>query len=160
MKKPPSDLPKDYYLWNRVKRTVSPLKKGSGNPKGEQSFAALMRTGELPEPAKRSLNAPLAQRQDKKTRRGQVSIDGKIDLHGMTQAEAFDALQRTLIRSYNQNKKCILVVTGKGVRGRGVLRQNLPNWLEHGDIRPVIAEFSPAHLRHGGGGAWYVFLRS
>lgn len=153
-----SKTPKDYYLWNRVARTVSPLKKGSASPQKEE-FAAMFRSGEALSPPRKMGKGPISQRQDKKTRRGQIVIDGKIDLHDMTQAEAFDALQRTLIRSYNQNKKCLLVVTGKGVRGRGVLRQSLPKWLEHPDMRPMIAEFAQAHIRHGGSGAWYVFLR-
>jgi len=71
----------------------------------------------------------------------------------------FDALRRTLIRAYNHNKTSVLVVTGKGIRGEGVLRRSFPGWINHADIRPLIAEFAPAHQRHGGGGAWYVFLK-
>ena len=158
LKQPKTGQPQDFYLWKRVARTVSPLKKNSSAPEKEE-FAAMFRTSEAIKPARKTATGPVALRQDKKTRRGQISIDLKIDLHDMTQAEAFEALQRTLIRAYNQNNKCVLVVTGKGVRGRGVLRQNLPGWLEHSDIRPVIAEFSQAHIRHGGSGAWYVFLK-
>ncbi len=158
MKRTKDIKPKDYYLWNRVARTVTPLKKGSAKS-GDEDFAALMRTGHLPVKPKKTKEAPLGQRTDRKTRRGQISIDAKIDLHDMTQSEAFDALQRILIRSYNQNKKCVLVITGKGIRGQGILKRNLPLWLENPDIRPMIAEFSPAHLKHGGSGAWYVFLR-
>lgn len=158
MKKNPDIKPKDFYLWNRVARTVAPLKKGRAKS-SDDDFAALMRAGDPPVKTKPRPTAPLSQRADKKTRRGQISIDAKIDLHGMTQSEAFEALQRSLIRSYNRNRKCILVITGKGFRGEGVLKQKLPLWLEHSDIRPMIAEFSPAHIRHGGSGAFYVFLR-
>lgn len=99
-------------------------------------------------------------RADKKTRRGKVDIDTRIDLHGLTVPQGFEALRRTIIRAYNQNLHCVLVITGKGVRGQGLLRQSFPLWLQHPDINPVIAEYSPAHLLHGGNGAWYVFLKN
>lgn len=150
--------PADYYLWNRVKRTVAPLKKGSAKATKED-FAAMMQVPP-PQPEERPKDSPLAVRQDKKTRRGKVEVDVKIDLHDMTREQAFDALRRTLIRSYNHNKRTILVVTGKGLRGEGVLRRSFPTWINHADIRPLIAEFAPAHQRHGGGGAWYVFLKN
>jgi len=162
MKNPKNNLP-DQHLWRRVTRTVTPLRKGSAKSNAKkgpkENFADMMRVAEERPGAKIRPPHAAAQRQDKKVRRGQVSIDRRIDLHDMTQDQAFSALSRIIMRSYNQNLRCILVITGKGVRGQGVLRQNLPHWLEHPDIRPVVSEFAPAHIRHGGGGAWYVFLR-
>lgn len=154
--------PSDFYLWNRVRRTVTPLKKGSAKGSQKQSradFAAMMQVPP-PVPAERPKDGPLYLRQDKKTRRGKVEVDVKIDLHDMTREQAFDALRRSLIRAYNHNKRTVLVVTGKGLRGEGVLRRSFPGWINHADIRPLIAEFAPAHQRHGGGGAWYVFLKN
>jgi len=153
----PDIKPPDYYLWHRVRRTVAPLKKGSAKG-GREDFAAMMQVPP-PRPAERPKDGPLSVRQDKKTRRGKVSVDVKIDLHDMTREQAFDALRRTLIRAYNHNKTSVLVVTGKGIRGEGVLRRSFPGWINHADIRPLIAEFAPAHQRHGGGGAWFVFLK-
>lgn len=112
-----------------------------------------------PRSSGRPQDGPLFVRQDKKTRRGKIDVDVKIDLHDMTREQAFDALRRSLIRAYNHNKRTVLVVTGKGLRGEGVLRRSFPDWINHADIRPLIAEFAPAHQRHGGGGAWYVFLK-
>ena len=103
---------------------------------------------------------PIGMRADKKTRRGRVEIDTKLDLHDLTMPQAFEALRRGIIRAYNQNFHCVLVITGKGLRGQGVLRQNLPGWLGHPDISPVIAEYASAHIRHGGNGAWYIFLKT
>jgi len=156
--KKPLKTPEDSHLWKRVSRTVSPLRKNSSRPQRSE-FSALLRVTDAAKDAKPNSSAPPAQNQTKQTRRGKVSIDARLDLHDMTQQQAFDALRRKLIRSFNQNHKCILVITGKGVRGQGILRRNLPLWLEHADIRPIIAEFAPAHLRHGGGGAWYIFLK-
>ncbi len=153
--------PSDYYLWDRVRRTVSPLKKGSARSEPKtppEDFAAMMQVPPQ-RSSERPKDGPLFERQDKKTRRGKVEVDVKIDLHDMTREQAFDALRRALIRAYNHNKRTVLVVTGKGLRGEGVLRQSFPGWINHADIRPLIAEFAPAHQRHGGGGAWYIFLK-
>ena len=146
-------------LWGRVARTVSPLRTGSSKPE-KQEFLNMLQITDIQNIRPKKNQGPVFTRQDKKTRRGKIVFDGKLDLHDLTQPEAFSKLRHGIIRSFNQNKKCILVVTGKGLRGQGVLRQNLPTWLEHPDIRHVIAEYAPAHIKHGGGGAWYVFLKT
>jgi len=43
--------------------------------------------------------------------------------------------------------------------GQGVLRRRLPEWLRDPDIAPMTTGYASAHRRHGGDGAWYVFLR-
>ena len=149
---------KDKQLWNRVARTVSPLKKGSSKPEN-MDFEAYMRVPQPTKP-KPSYSQSLSVRADKKTRRGMIDIQARIDLHDLTIREAFPALRRAVIRSYNRNHSCLLVITGKGLRGQGVLKRSLPEWLSHPDIRPIISEYAPAHLKHGGGGAWYVFLKT
>jgi DNA-nicking Smr family endonuclease len=97
--------------------------------------------------------------QDKRVRRGRIEIDAKIDMHDMTQNMARPALHRAIMRASNRNKYCLLVVTGKGLRGDGVLRRNFPNWIAEPTVRPLIASYAPAHIKHGGTGAWYVFLK-
>jgi len=124
------------------------------------AFAAMMR---LP-PDVPTQTKPLPQsldiNQDKSVRRGRVQIDAKIDLHDMTQATAKPALSHAIIRASNRNYRCLLVITGKGARLDGVLRRNFPDWINAPDIRPLIATYAPAHIRHGGSGAWYVFLKT
>ncbi len=163
MKKPPKNntknIDEDKELWQRVARTVKPLRDGSSKADSE-SFEHMMHVKLPPPPLASRTDKPVFTREDKKTRRGKVSIDGKIDLHDLTADQAFEALRRGLIRAYNRNKKCLLVVTGKGIRGQGVLRQSLPGWLGHQDIRHIITEYAPAHIRHGGSGAWYIFLKT
>ena len=112
------------------------------------------RTAEKPIPQSLDVN------RDKRTRRGRVDIDATIDLHDLTQSQARPALVRAVIRAYNQNFTTLLVITGKGLRGEGVLRRNFPEWISQVPIRPLIATYAPAHIKHGGGGAWYVFLKS
>ncbi|NNE57357.1 MAG: hypothetical protein HKN36_04555 [Hellea sp.] len=150
--------PDDEAVWKRVSRTVSPLKKGSSRPDSADISHFMHVPVARPDTPRKS--GALQRRQDKKTRRGMVAVDKTIDLHDQTLSQAFDSLRRSIIRAYNHNHKTILVITGKGMRGQGALRRSLPLWLEHDDIRPIIAEYSPAHQRHGGGGAWYIFLKS
>ena len=156
-------------VWKKVARTVSPLRRPHGKQAAKpfppigpsrQDFANMLRVPPQMPDAARPLPQSLDVNQDKKTRRGQVSIDTKIDLHDMTQAQARPALQRAVIRASNRNYKCLLVITGKGTRGEGILRRSFIGWIEDPTIRPLIATYAPAHIRHGGSGAWYVFLKS
>jgi DNA-nicking Smr family endonuclease len=90
-----------------------------------------------------------------KFRRGRGEPDGRIDLHGMTQEEAYRALIRFLMNAQADGKRLILVITGKG----GILRAQFPLWLGQGELKGLIGGISEAHVRHGGSGAFYVTLR-
>ncbi len=104
-------------------------------------------------------------------KRGKMAIDGRIDLHGMTQDSAHGALAAFLRRGQSQGWRCVLVITGKGnrqdrdrdpwsgERGRGVLRSMVPHWLNTPSLRPLILGYSEARPQHGGCGAIYVMLR-
>lgn len=113
---------------------------------------------------------PSLARIDDKTRRrlvrGVVPIDGRLDLHGMTQDAAHSALRHFLHRERAAGSRIVLVITGKGRGGpgetvwdRGVLRRAVPHWLSDTDLRDVVIGFEEAHLAHGGAGAIYVRLR-
>ena len=111
-------------------------------------------------------------RMDRKTygklKRGKVVPEGKLDLHGMTMDQAHPALMRFILRAHENGKRMVLVITGKGksrdeggpipVR-RGVLRHNVPQWLSTPPLAAVVLQVTEAHLKHGGGGAYYVYLR-
>ncbi|MEO0884292.1 MAG: Smr/MutS family protein, partial [Pseudomonadota bacterium] len=88
-----------------------------------------------------------------------VEFSASLDLHGHTQATAHSALTNFLAGQRHMGSRCVLVITGKGKRGEGVLRQRFLQWLESREARALVSGFSPAHQKHGGGGAWYVFLR-
>lgn len=154
----------DVHIWNRVARTVKPL---ASQP---QSMSELLgetkpRLGSYvhlppaPKPVLHKTALDLQTRADKKVRKGKVGIDKKIDLHDLTRDEAFPVLVRRLTRAHNGGARCVLVVTGKGLQGQGVLKMSLPGWLADGRLRPIIGSFAPAHIRHGGSGAFYVFLK-
>jgi len=95
--------------------------------------------------------------------RGRIAIDARIDLHGLTQAEAFAQLTAFLRRAHRAGARTVLVITGKGAigesEGRGVLRRQMPLWLSSSGLREGVIAFAPAHAEHGGSGALYVRLR-
>lgn len=99
----------------------------------------------------------------KKMKQGKVQVEARLDLHGMTQDQAFAALRQFIPSSYAQGKKILLIITGKGGmalgeddRPKGILKQNVPKWLQtFSEVLSVSAAMKP----HGGDGALYVVLR-
>lgn len=109
-------------------------------------------------------------RSAQKLRRGKLAIEGRLDLHGMTQDEAYQALSGFVTSSVRRGHKYLLIITGKGSfralrDGRmfetptGVLRDQLPKWLAAPGMRRHIQAIQPAARHHGGDGAFYVLLR-
>lgn len=96
---------------------------------------------------------------DRRVRRGQSSVDASIDLHGFTQIAARSALSAFLMHHRFDGAKCVLVITGKGKLGEGIIKKRLLGWLEEPDIRAHVTSYAQAHQKHGGAGAFYVFLR-
>ncbi len=107
---------------------------------------------------------------EERLRKGLLEPDAKLDLHGMTEAAAYRALSRFLSGARQRGNRLILVVTGKGnprkdedaswmVSPHGVLKQMVPRWLKEPELAAMIASTKTAHLRHGGAGALYVYLR-
>jgi DNA-nicking Smr family endonuclease len=94
--------------------------------------------------------------------RGREAIDGRLDLHGLTQSEAHAALLHFLRNASGRGARLVLVITGKGdgrEDGRGVLRRQVPHWLALPEFRVFVVGFEQAHLAHGGEGAIYVRIR-
>jgi DNA-nicking Smr family endonuclease len=94
-------------------------------------------------------------------KRGLHQIDGRLDLHGMTQAEAHRALAGFIHKSRDAGRRCILVITGRGFgpTGPGILKLAVPRWLEEAGLRRHILAIAPAQPRDGGAGALYLLLR-
>jgi len=100
--------------------------------------------------------------------RGKLAPEGRIDLHGMTLAEAHPELIRFVMAAHRAGKRLVLVITGKGKRADdhgpipqrvGVLRHQVPHWLTQPPLGTVVQQIASAHLKHGGMGAYYVYLR-
>ena len=99
--------------------------------------------------------APLSRKEKQRVARGHVSIGARLDLHGHTQDEAHGALLRFLRRASADEKRLVLVITGKS----GVLRREVPRWLALPEFRGMVIAVEPAAIRHGGEGALYVRVR-
>jgi len=106
--------------------------------------------------------APPAAIEPRRYRRMALGLEvtgAHIDLHGLSQAGAHAALGAFLEDAAARGLRGVLVITGKGTLGDGVLRRRVPEWLAEPALRPLIAGVSEAHRRHGGSGALYVALK-
>jgi DNA-nicking Smr family endonuclease len=95
-------------------------------------------------------------------RRGDFSLQGRLDLHGMTQVEAKAAVERFLNDSRRAKRRCVLIVHGKGLNSQDqipVLKQQLKGWLSQKHIGKQVLAFATARPQDGGAGAVYVLLR-
>ena len=156
-------------LWTAVTKSIAPLRESGGSEGSELSEQSGLRTripsqtadstvpADLPPPP-----APLGRRMRTRVARGKETIDGRLDLHGLTQSEAHVALLRFLRTASVRDARLVLVITGKGGRGegeRGVLKRQVPQWLSLPEFRPLVIGFEDAHIGHGGEGALYVRVR-
>ena len=101
-------------------------------------------------------------------KKGKMSVEGTIDLHGLTIAEAHPRLNAFIRNGHASGKRLLLVITGKGKQTqeyalapqrRGVLRHQVPQWLSMAPLAPLVLQVTQATQKHGGGGAYYVYLR-
>ncbi len=164
-------------LWSEVARTVA-RRRGATLPAASKSVAAARTPATLPvsaeappgRPAKPSAPplAPIERRFKREIARGRAAIDAVLDLHGLTQAEAHQALRGFLRQSQAHGARLVIIVTGKGgaleepgqwPHERGILRRLTPLWLHEPDLRSVVLGFEEAARAHGGSGALYVRLR-
>ena len=163
-------------LWTTVTRSIAPLRNVA-----EVAPEAPGNDAETPRPAAKSQRSPsravapapppkaaappppssLGRRKRGRVARGKDHIDGRLDLHGLTQAEAHGALLRFLHTARARGARLVLVITGKGGGDgeRGVLRRQLPYWLALPEFRALVIGFEQAHIAHGGDGAWYISVR-
>jgi DNA-nicking Smr family endonuclease len=164
----------DEALWDGFVRSIRPLRRSQKTPAREKTpVPAAAKTPRPQRPASPPPAPPLApleRRLKQRVASGRAPIDARIDLHGLTQNEAYAALLRFLEQAHADGGRIALVVTGKGGKGggggshdrageRGVLRRQVPIWLELPAFRALVVGFDNAHAGHGGDGALYVRLR-
>jgi DNA-nicking Smr family endonuclease len=166
------------HLWAAVARSIKPLRAGKRLPMAalskpsphgarpvRKAAADHPPTPTAPHPTPPASAIALARRERQQLARGKTEIGGRIDLHGMTQAQAHDALLHFLRRYQAEGAKFVLVITGKGSAGavargeRGILRRQVPLWLALPEFRVYVLGVDDAHAAHGGEGALYVRLR-
>jgi len=152
-------------LWRRVAagvRTRRPPPVDDIDPGETKTIVkAAARTVAAPKPNRvPAKTAPPQNRaNEKRVRRGKLEIGATLDLHGHTQDGARSAVIRFLRRAQNRGDAAVIIVTGVGRGGEGVLKRRLPEWLAAAELRGVVSGFAPAHRSHGGAGAFYVFVK-
>ena len=92
-------------------------------------------------------------------RRGLIRPEARLDLHGKTLEEARRAVSTFVAASQSDRRRCVLIITGKGARGEGPIRRDLPRWLNAPGNRPRVTCFAQARQTDGGEGAFYVLLK-
>lgn len=131
-----------------------------------ESLAALIDAGVGARPAPRPPArphipdpGPIEPNRKRRIARAREPIGGRLDLHGHDQDRARAALHAFVLHAQADGARAVLVITGKGRAGGGVLRQRVPEWLSEPPARAAVAGVSPAEARHGGEGALYVALK-
>ena len=133
----------------------SPAKKSPANaPPKPLDFKSA-----APDPITKVISHPIEDRTVKNLGKGRQAIDARIDLHGMTRNQARFALLYFLQMAQRANHRIVLVITGKGNQGRGVLRENVPRWLSLPTFAQLVNGYRESEAPHGGGGALYVRIR-
>jgi DNA-nicking Smr family endonuclease len=152
----------------------SPQSEPATKPAGKSALRAAPRQPLAPpRPPPPPPRTDLDRRHTRRIASGKVEIDARIDLHGLRQCDAHMRLRAFLLDAHARGLKTVLVITGKGGEAqkgdymadafgqprRGVLRRNVPAWLDEPELRAVVVGYTAAGVRHGGEGALYVQLR-
>lgn len=166
--------PDELRVWGQVAATVHPL-PGRETPTAaaavepKKGGAPLRLAPDPGLPIRPSLRSgdPSHEREGKfiePNRRRRITMEreeigARLDLHGYDQDRARAVLEAFLTRAWEDGWRAVLVITGKGVQGDGILRRRTPEWLAAPHLARIVAGISEAHRRHGGEGALYVALK-
>jgi DNA-nicking Smr family endonuclease len=157
----------DLRLWAAVTATIRPLPgrhpptvaEPASSPKGMAADGKRA----APAPAVRARRPAALQviepNRHRRLHLGRDALGARIDLHGLSQDAARRAVTEVIETAFARGVRAVLVITGKGTLGEGVLRRRVPEWLGEAPLRDLVAGLAEAHRRHGGAGALYVALR-
>jgi DNA-nicking Smr family endonuclease len=158
--------PEELRIWGQVAGTVHPM-PGRAAPVPSAEMKAVETPARIPPPAAAALTSvrPRQSLEDiEPNRRWRIArereeIGARLDLHGLDQDRAHAVLEAFLRRAQDEGFRAVLVITGKGVQGDGILRRRVPEWLAAPHLVGLVAGISEASRRHGGAGALYVALK-
>lgn len=150
---------KEKRAWDAASRSVTPMKGRRGTPAGIPRKRDEVEISRSVPSRTKSYAPPQNRKNERAVRRGRQAVSASFDLHGHTRDSAFQILPNFLAREQARGGQCVIVITGKGKSGEGVLKRAFLNWLDLPEARALVSGYAPAHAKHGGGGAWYVFLR-
>ena len=169
--------PEERHIWGMVAATVHPLpgkaspaEALSPPPRGEGSGAGAPAASPTPnpeshrrhphtQPSPRKGGRAIEPNRRHRIARDREPIGARLDLHGLDQDRARAVLEGFLKRAWDEGWRAVLVITGRGVQGDGVLRRRAPEWLAAPHLAHIVAGISDAARHHGGEGALYVALK-
>ena len=171
----------DSDLWQKMAETVQKKPSSRAHPQSAELIASNLKTKPVKskKPAKASpavvpqkpkvkiqpadlrigQRAGIDRSSTKRLTQGRYEIDGTLDLHGMTQDAAHRKLRQFIMHAAQNGSRTVLVITGKGAAGQGVLRKQVPLWLKDEQLAPFVMAIAQASGKDGGGGALYIRLR-
>ncbi len=159
--------------WNEVIKGIKPIKndkfvedvvfKDVAIRKDKDTsvvFDALMRGKPVKKDDFSQMDGALARR----FKREEIKVEAILDLHGVIEKEAYDKVLNFIKTCYNNKKRCVLIITGKGISDepfseKGVLRKSVPIWLSSDDIGALVLAYKNPSEALGGSGALYILLR-
>ena len=161
-----SPIPQDHALVPAAPRPSLPLPDNFRVGAATRTGAAIAPAAATPADRLRQQPVTMDARTHRDLARGKLRPEARIDLHGMTLATAKPELTGFLLSAQASGRRLVLVITGKGKGDHGplptrsgALRHEVPHWLAMAPLARVVMQVVPAHFRHGGAGAYYVWLR-
>ncbi len=143
----------------RVVKTPTVKKPALPKPATAPAAAVALPKQKIKKQASPAPLSVLPKREGERMFKPHARTEARIDLHGMTQDEAHEALKRFITRCHAAGKRHVAVITGKGSRGEGVLRRAVPRWLELPELRRIVSAVTHAAPEKGGEGVLHVLLK-
>ena len=175
-------MEEDFFLKNM--KGVKPLKKNTSTIKTKITIKKKVKLDKITITKKTTKRKVIEQKVNKsefklsfgevnkELKRGKVKIDRRIDLHGYGLVEAQEKFKNEVKKNYNKNKRCLLIITGKGVHEKnkneqnthpklfyGKIKNSIISWINENDLKKYILTYQDAGFEHGGDGALFVYLR-
>ena len=145
-------------MWELFTKNLNKFSKSNKNKIIFKSKKIKNNTKELPK-LKLGEMSILSKKNIRDFNKGNVFIENKLDLHGFNQVDAKNLLEDFINQSIENGKRLILIITGKGKEGEGVIKNNIISWLNNKSLRNKILAVNHASKKHGGSGAIYILLR-
>ena len=173
----------DLSLWKKITEELDPIEKSNTadfNIKKKLKTEGLVRNRPLPlstlQPLKlqkeqnsgQVIGKEIDRKKFRQIKKGKTRPEDILDLHGYTVSQAYSHLEKFLQKAVHRDLRLVLVITGKGaldaennfeINSKGILRRSFINWLNTERLSQYIIQSLPAHRTHGGGGAFYVYLK-
>ena len=111
-------------------------------------------------PNKKTFRKTISLSRFKLINKGKVKPDGVLDLHGHRLKDAKIALHNYIANAYEENVRNILIITGKGQSNAGVLKKEVPLWLNDKILTNLIVNYKIAPRNFGGEGALLVRIKN